>query len=355
MGLGNGLRFVAGLIFFFCSACYAFAEDLTVTVMNVDQADAIMLETAGKRVLIDAGEDKTNVAEQLKAKNIGHIDLVVGTHPHLDHLGGMQAVVEQTDIKVYMDNGFPGTQSFYEHLMESVERKVSSGAMKYMVARQGQRLNFGPEAYFEVLMPTEEGFSGTRSDINANSIILKLTHKNVCMLFMGDAEEETERAVIPQVDKCQVLKLAHHGSKHSSIPELLDKIQPEVGLISCGLANKHGHPGQRVLDDLAAHHTAVYRTDLMGEITLVSDGDNIRVTTEHEPYVITKININLADENVLRMLPGTGEKTARSIIEYREAYGPFEKEEDVLPSLEGILCFLLPTGGFLWIICLLWL
>ena len=354
MGLGNSLKLIAGAVFFFCLASLAFAEDLKVTMLNVGQADSFLLETAGKRVLIDAGEQKEDVAEQLRQNGIRQIDMVVGTHPHADHIGGMQAVVENTEIKLYMDIGFPHTSAGYNNLMEAVERKVATGSMKYMVARKGQRLNFGPEAYFEVLWPTPEGLSGTRSDINAKSVILKLTHKNVCMLFMGDAEEETEREVIPQVGKCNVLKISHHGSKHSSIPDLLNVVRPNVALISCGLANKHGHPGESTLQNLEALGTDIYRTDLMGEINLVSDGDNIRVTMEHEPLVITKININLAEEDVLRMLPGTGEKTARSIIEYRETHGPFKTEQDVLnvatnannrKRLEKIIPFITVTGG----------
>lgn len=354
MGFGNALKCIASAIFFFLFAAFAFAEDLTVTMLDVGQADAILLETAGKRVLIDAGEQKKDVENQLRSKNIHHIDLVVATHPHADHIGGMQEVVENNEIKLYMDNGFPATSAGYNKLMDAVELKVSAGSMKYMVARQGQRLNFGPEAYFEVLWPTEEGLEGTRSDINANSIVLKLTHKNVCMLFMGDAEAETEQMIIPQIDKCHVYKASHHGSKHSSIPELLNKVRPDVALISCGLANKHGHPGASTLQTLESLGTDIYRTDLMGELTLVSDGDNLSVTMEHEPYVITKININLAPENVLRMLPGTGEKTAKALIEYRETYGPFENVEDVLKvgksdmarkRLEKIIPFITVEGG----------
>ena len=355
MGLVKGLRIAASAVFFFCFATFAFAEDLTVKMLNVGQADSFLLETAGKRVLIDAGEQKTDVEEQLRSKNIRDIDLVIATHPHADHIGGMQRVVETTNIKLYMDNGFPATSAGYNNLMEAVEAKVSAGTMKYRVGRQGQRLNFGPEAYFEILWPNEEGLTGTRSDTNANSIILKLTHKNVCMLFMGDAEEETERQVIPQLDgKCHVYKASHHGSKHSNIPDLINIIKPDVALISCGLANKHGHPGESTLKNLSAVGAEIYRTDLMGEITLVSDGDTVSVAMEHAPLVITKININEAPENVLRLLPGTGEKTAQAIIEYRETYGPFEKEEDVLKvakngnsrkRIEKILPFITVSGG----------
>ena len=344
-----------GLIFFLSFAGIAFGEDLMVTMLNVGQADAILVQTNNKTVLIDAGEQKTDVAEQLKAKGINYIDLVVATHPHADHIGGMNAVVSDFSIKTYMDNGFPHTASGYNQLMETANSKVASGQMKYLVARQGQTLNLSKEARFEVLWPNNEGLSGTRSDINANSVVMKLTHGDVCFMFMGDAEAETEKIVADQIKApCQVLKVSHHGSKHSSIPELINKLKPEVALISCGLANKHGHPGQSTLDNLTALGTHIFRTDLMGELTVVSNGKSVSVATEHAAIKLTKININLADASVLRQLPGVGEKTANQIIEYRETHGPFTNVNDVLniasndmnrKRIEKIIPFITVSGG----------
>lgn len=233
---------VTGLLFLMSLSGYCFGEELSVTMLNVGQADAFLVQTAGKRVLIDAGETATQVRNILKSKGIANLDLIVATHPHSDHIGGMKNVVDGINFKVYMDNGFPHTTSTYTKLMESIEGKVARGEARYMMARQGQRLNFGPEAHFEVMWPDDVGLQGTRSDINSNSVVLKLTHQNVCFAFMGDAEAETEAKVAQAIGPCQVLKVSHHGSPHSSTPLLMNSLQPKIALISAGLGNKHGHP-----------------------------------------------------------------------------------------------------------------
>lgn len=326
---------MAGIVIFFSWASFCYGEDLIVSILDVGQADAILIQHAGKLVLIDSGEEKEQATEILRKKGIDHFDLVVATHPHADHIGGMQSILNNFKIKVYMDNGFPHTTKQYDDLMTLAEQKVAAG-MKYMTGRQGQRLNFGPDAHFEVLWPNDAGLKDTRSDINANSVILKLIHENNCFLFMGDAEAETEQAILPYVDKCQVLKVSHHGSPHSSIPELLDKVQPDYALLSCGLANKHGHPGKATLDALDAHHTKYFRTDWQGEITVVSDGTNIRITTEKN---LTRedlpcININYASAADFGVLKGIGGKTIDAIMDARDAHpGPFTSIDEFLKAL----------------------
>ncbi len=328
---------IISIVTFFLWAGICFGEDLKVTVMDVGQADAILLQTAGKTVLIDSGEQKELVLQKLNEKGIHYIDLVVATHPHADHIGGMQKVVENTDIKVYMDNGFPSTTKMYTSLMEVAEEKVAAGQMKYLPGRQGQRLNFGPEAHFDILWPNEEGIWGTRSDANANSVVMKLTHGNVCFLFMGDAEAETEQLVADQItEKCQVLKTSHHGSPHSSIPEFLDKVKPDIALISCGLANKHGHPGRTTLDNLKKRNVQTYRTDWMGEITLVSDGKTVSVTTEKNMTLadLPCIDINNDPITAFSALKGVGKTTTDQIEVARDKYGPFDTLDDFLKVLK---------------------
>ena len=320
---------VAGLLFLISLSGYCFGEELRVTMLDVGQADAILVQTAGKRVLIDAGEKSTQARSLLQAKGITNIDLIVATHPHSDHIGGMKSVVDDINFKVYMDNGFPYTSSTYTKLMEAVESKAARGEARYLKARQGQRLNFGPEAHFEVLWPDDVGFKNTRSDPNANSVVLKLTHQNVCFAFMGDAEAETEAKVAQAIGSCQVLKVSHHGSHYSSTELLLNALQPKIALISAGLGNKHGHPGPSVIEGFAKRGTQVYRTDLMGEVTVISDGTNYRVVTEHEPYRMVKLNVNLAGLNALKELPGIGDRTAQAIIDYRMSNGPYRTIEEV--------------------------
>lgn len=349
------LRVIGFVLFLFGFSTSVYGADLVIEMLDVGQADGFLLQTQGKTVLIDAGEQPQQVKEYLEERGISRLDMVVGTHPHADHIGGMEAVLRNFDVGVYLDNGFAHTTSMYEKVMTVAEEKVNQGRMKYRVARQGQRINFGTEAYFEVLLPREVPITGTRSDINSNSIILKLTHGSNCILFMGDAEAETEEAILDIVGTCQVLKASHHGSRHSSIDALLDTVKPQVALISCGLANKHGHPGAEMMQRLALRNIKDYRTDLSGAIKATSDGKTWRFEEEHPPLQISKININLAGEEVLRELPGVGKKTAQSIIAYREANGYFTNVNDVLlvaggnsnneKRLQKIIPFIVTEGG----------
>ena len=344
-------KIICGLFFLLSASGYCFGEELSVTLFDVGQADSILVQTAGKRVLIDAGETAAQVKNILKSKNIANLDLIIATHPHSDHIGGMKNVVENTAFKVYMDNGYPHTSSTYAKLMEAVENKAARGEARYMTARQGQRLNFGPEAYFEVLWPDDVGFKDTRSDINANSVILKLTHKNVCFAFMADAEAETEAKVAKAIGSCQVLKVSHHGSPHSSTDELINTLKPKIALISTGLGNKHGHPGPATIEKLEKIGAKIYRTDLMGEVTAISDGANVRVVTAHEPLKLVKLNVNLADLKALKELPGVGDKTAQAILDYRAENGDFKTIEDVYNAtkdkkrIDKIIPYITVEGG----------
>ncbi|MFA5623608.1 MAG: helix-hairpin-helix domain-containing protein [Bradymonadales bacterium] len=350
----KSLRAFCFMLIFITLGSYAFAAELVVEILDVGQADGFLLSLEGKTVLIDAGEKAEQMKEYLEDRGIRRLDMVVGTHPHADHIGGMEAVLRNFDIGVYVDNGFPHTTVLYEKVMTAAEEKVNSGTMKYRVARRGQRINFGSEAYFEVLLPREIPITGTRSDINANSIILRLQHGENCILFTGDAEAETELAMLDVLGQCDVIKAAHHGSRHSSTAGFLDVVRPKVALISCGLANKHGHPGAETLERYAERNILDYRTDLSGTIKAISDGKTWRFEEEHPPLQITKININLAGEDVLRQLPGVGKKTAESIIAYREANGYFKDVNDVLlvatnsnteKRLQKILPFIVTEGG----------
>ncbi|MBQ9394697.1 MAG: helix-hairpin-helix domain-containing protein [Proteobacteria bacterium] len=326
---------VCSIVSFFSFASLCFADNLTFTVLDVGQADAMLIQTAGKIVLLDAGEDKEQVKNKLLEKGIRNLDVVFATHPHADHVGGMLAVLQNIGIKTYIDNGFPHTTKMYEDLMTEAELKVSGG-MRYISARKGQRFNLGPEAHFEVLWPDDKGISGSRSDVNANSIVMKLVHGNVCFILTGDAEAETEQAVLNEISKCQILKVAHHGSPHSSIDEFLDKAQPDVALISCGLANKHGHPGERTLQALQQRNAKIYRTDWQGEITVVSDGVNYTVTTEKnlQKEDLPCIDVNNGTAEDFGALKGVGKVTIDRVMEARAAHaGPYPTVEAFLADL----------------------
>ncbi|MFZ5480400.1 MAG: ComEC/Rec2 family competence protein [Myxococcota bacterium] len=256
-------------------ATLAFAGTLRVDVLDVGQGDSILIRTpANKVVLIDAGEGDVDVPAILAREGIDHIDLVVATHPHADHIGGMDDVVRALPVKLYSDNGLAHTTQTYDVLMRDVEEK----GIAYREAVAGQVYNLDDGAKIEVLHPGDVKMTNTRSDLNANSVVTRLTHQGHCFLFLGDAEEPTERALMTRgLGACDVLKVAHHGSNHSSTSGFLADVKPKIALVSVGRDNRYGHPGDETLERLQHAGATVYRTDLSGQITIRSSEKGLDV------------------------------------------------------------------------------
>lgn len=246
-------------------------------MLDVGQGDSILITTpAEKRILIDAGDGGVNVAKLLVERGVSGLDLVVGTHPHADHIGGMDDVLDTLPVKHYLDNGLPHTTRTYSGVMERIESKE----IAYKSGLLGMTFNLDDGAVLEILHPDAVKLTGTRSDLNSNSVVARLTHGENCFLFTGDAEEPAERALLNGgLTPCDVLKVAHHGSNHSSSRAFLEVLKPEIAVISVGLGNRYGHPGEETLDRLTAVGAEVYRTDLMGTVTFVSDKKTIAVET----------------------------------------------------------------------------
>lgn len=271
---------VFGLLLALLSWATAFGGTLTVDVLDIGQGDAILVRTpAGKSVLIDAGDGKIDVAPLLRERGVEQLDLVVGTHPHADHIGGMQEVVEALPVRNYTDNGLPHTTQTYDKLMAAIEARE----IPYRAAQDGQVYDLDDGARLDVLFPAEAPLQNTRSDLNANSVVIRLTHQGHCMLLVGDAEAPTEDALVTRgLGPCEVLKVAHHGSNHSSTPRFLDAVKPRYALVSVGEGNRYGHPGEETMERLHAAGVTVYRTDLGGTITVLSSEDGLEIRTARE-------------------------------------------------------------------------
>jgi competence protein ComEC len=272
------LRGLSRLLVSVCAllvAVPAHAGQLLVDVIDVGQGDAVLLRSPdGKTVLIDSGTGRTDMAAELQGRGVHQIDLAISTHPHADHIGGMEDLLRGMPVGVYMDNGVPHTSQLYTELMAAVEEL----GLSYMEAEAGQRIQFGEEATIDVLWPPKAKLRGTRSDLNANSVVLELTHGENCFLFVGDAEEETEvRLLVRGLEQCDVLKVAHHGSDHSSTERFLGKLQAGTALISVGEHNRYNHPGEDCLRRLESNGARVYRTDQQGALRVISDGTDLQV------------------------------------------------------------------------------
>lgn len=254
----------------------AFAGPVLVDVLDVGQGDAVLVRGGGETVLIDAGDRDGPVVERLHALGVYRLDLVVATHPHADHIGEMADVLRTFEVERYVDNGMAHTTQTYRDVLGA----LAAGGVPRHVARAGDTFPLGDEATLTVLFPGEPLLTGTRSDLNSNSVVLRLDHGEVSVLLTGDAEAPTEVALVEGgLSPVDVLKVSHHGSAHSTTRRLLDAARPEVALISCGAANRYGHPAAETLERLRAAGVLVYRTDTQQTLRVASDGEGYTVRT----------------------------------------------------------------------------
>lgn len=264
---------------------------LTVHFFDVGQGDSeLIVSPTGKTVLIDGGppDHTRELVARVKALVHGPLDLVILTHPHLDHLGGLAAVIEAVGARRYMDDGFVHPGKGYSHLLQVVAQKVGTRVTPEADPAHPEDLiavGLGGGATFTVLWPRrpqEPFLTHTRSDPNSNSIVGKLTFGKTAFLLAGDAEPETEAYLLrkPIDFHATVLKVGHHGGRHSSTRAWLDAIRPRAAVISCGVGNDYGHPGREALERLRAVNAQVYRTDQMGEVVAVSDGESVVMRAE---------------------------------------------------------------------------
>ena len=340
-----------------CMLMTAIAGTVTVEILDVGQGDSILIRSPeGKTVLIDAGTGRTDVVPMLQQRGISELNMVIGTHAHADHIGGMDEVFEALPVKVYLDNGMPHTTKTYEKVMKLVEDKE----IRYIEGKRDQEFNLGKEIKLQVLHPQNTLLRNTRSDLNSNSVVVRMTHGKNCFLFTGDAEEPTEHQLVQQgVGTCDVLKVAHHGSNHSSTNHFLQTVQPKIALISLGVDNRYGHPGDEAMDRISNTGAEIYRTDTMGTLTVTSDGKKLTVQTKKEAVVHKvdkgavkeiahttmdttvisnvdgKFDINTASQTQLESINGIGPSKATAIIAYRTEHGPFKSIQE-LTNVSGV-------------------
>lgn len=263
---------------------------LRMTVLDVGQGDGIVLELPGKRaVLIDGGglfDDRFDIGEQvvvpfLLSRWIGRLDLVVLSHPHADHLNGLQAVLRRFQVGQVWDNGERTIIPAYLWLEETLrERRIP-----HKILEAGYRTSEFDPVRIAVLHPSNplvhRSPRGHFSDVNSNSLVLAVKYGDVTFLLPGDIEQEAERLLLERQTnlQAQVLKVPHHGGRTSSSEPFLARIHPKVAIVSAGYRNRFRHPHQETLDRYRANGIHLYRTDLDGAVTVISDGHTVDATT----------------------------------------------------------------------------
>lgn len=249
-------------------------QDVVVKFFDVGQADSILVQSAGVNMLIDAGTNNmgNTVVQNLKDLGITKIDYLVGTHPHEDHIGGMDDVIKNFEIgTIYMPKVQTNTKTF-----EDVLDAISNKGLTITTPEVGYVFEVG-NTKCEV-MCAGTGTTEENSNLNLSSIVIRMVYGEESFLFMGDAEEKNESS--RQWPQTTVLKVGHHGSDTSSSESFLNQVKPEISVISVGINNTYGHPKKTTLDKLNALETSIYRTDQNGTITITCDGTNCVVTTE---------------------------------------------------------------------------
>ena len=245
-------------------------DDLKVYFLDVGQADSILVVNKDETMLIDAGNngDGKDVVNFIKDKGIKKINYVIGTHPHEDHIGGLDDVINSFEIgKVYMPNVQTTTKTFTD-VLTAIQKK----GLKIRSPEVGFKFKVG-EAECEIMSV------GTDTEnLNSTSIIIRLLFGNKSFLFTGDAEISNEKA--RQWPQTTVLKVGHHGSSSSSSQKFLNQVKPEIAVITCEKGNDYGHPHKITLDKLKKVGATIYRTDLNGTITITTDGNKLEVITE---------------------------------------------------------------------------
>ena len=244
---------------------------LSVYFIDVGQGDCIYINQGEYNMLIDAGnnEDGEKLVSYLKSLNVNGFDYVIGTHPHEDHIGGMDDIINNFEIdNYYMPDKLSTTKTF-EDVLDALDAK----GLSYNVPKIDDEFKLG-DATFKVIYPGDD-----TNDINDSSIVLKMTYGDNSFLFTGDATSNVEEFILNQDIKSDVLKVAHHGSSYSSTTEFLDKVDPKYAIISVGTNNSYNHPASITLQKLSNRDITVYRTDLDGTIIFTSDGTNLSVQT----------------------------------------------------------------------------
>ena len=245
---------------------------LSVHFIDVGQGDCIYINQGEYNMLIDAGnnEDGEKLVSYLKSLNVNGFDYVIGTHPHEDHIGGMDDIINNFEIdNYYMPDKLSTTKTF-EDVLDALDAK----GLSYNVPKIDDEFKLG-DATFKVIYSGDD-----TNDINDSSIVLKMTCGDNSFLFMADATSNVEEIILNKDIKSDVLKVAHHGSSYSSTTEFLDKVDPKYAIISVGTNNSYNHPASITLQKLSNRDIKVYRTDLDGTIIFTSDGTNLSVQTK---------------------------------------------------------------------------
>lgn len=248
---------------------------LVVHVLDVGQGDCILIQTPDRRnILVDGGppDSADRVIDYLTLNGVNRIDLLVITHPHNDHIGGLPKVLQEFGVSDVLDSAYPhGSRTYRDILAVVEERKIG-----YREAAVVDQLHVGKDVRLDVFWPVEDHKA---TGINNSSVVLRMSYRDISMLLAGDIQTDAEGRLLAHRQDLQstILKVAHHGSKDSTSNEFLQVVKPSFAVISVGAGNPYGHPSSGTLRRLNSARAKVYRTDEHGTVVFTTDGRKIQV------------------------------------------------------------------------------
>lgn len=251
-------------------------QELIVSFMDVGQADCTIVQYGNSTMIIDAGGNATalSLVAYLKKMNIIKFDYVIGTHPHEDHIGGLDAVIKNFEIgKIYMPKVSNNTQTF-----EDVLVAIKSKNLSVTTPISGAKFSLGDEVQCLILAPNSSSYE----ELNSYSIVFKMTFEGKSFIFTGDAEVDSEREILSKGFDLRgdILKVGHHGSSSSTSSNFLEAVSPSLAVIFVGKDNTYGHPHQSTINNLKATGVKILRTDLNGTITMKVIDGQLDITAE---------------------------------------------------------------------------
>ena len=245
---------------------YEMYGDMRAHFIDVGQGDCTFIELGnGMTMLIDAGNpgNGDEIVDYIKGLQYSDIDIVVATHPHDDHIGGMATVLDAFKVdKMYMPEKEHTTNSFDRMLDEIEENDI-----ELIPAKAGTNILESGYIDIDILAPVKDGYS----NLNNYSAVVRLTYNETVFLFTGDAEKEVEQAILNEDLDADILKVGHHGSDSSSSKAFIDAVSPTVAVISCGVNNRYGHPDDITLQTLENAGAEVLATDINGTVIVQAD------------------------------------------------------------------------------------
>lgn len=330
-------------------------QEMSVDFIDVGQGDSILIQTTnGENILIDAGTQSAGqkVVSYLKEKDVGTLDMIVATHPHADHIGGLIPVLNEINVDKFVDSGMEHTSKTYENLLNLIDEKD----IDFEIPKIGDKYSF-QNFDMEVLH-----VDANAKNANDASIALKGEYDDVSFMLTGDAEKEAERQMVNSSFnlKSNVYKAGHHGSNTSSTQSFINKVKPETSILSYGEGNSYNHPSSDVVKRLDKAGSDIYSTAEEGNIEVMANGVIHNVSANkmdlkpekpkpepepdpkpepepekpskpkpEKPEVTFPLNINKASAEELKELDGIGDTLSKRIVNYRKKHGNFKNKSDI--------------------------